>query len=103
VQVDLDIRADVVGINAFNLAIDGIDPNTSYIPDEYIDHAKGSVVETVRSRILGLNESYRAKTSYLGSALHLPSEILSLPIQLLKGDFDPEGYLVLYFAYGDRY
>lgn len=103
IEVDVDVRIEPATLTSFNLVIDQVDRHSSFVPDRFIDHAKGSVGSTVRDRLDGVNADFERTTTYLtDQPIELPKDMLGLPLRLLRGDFDQAGYLNLYFAYGDR-
>jgi hypothetical protein len=103
VEADVDLRVEPLNTHAFNLVIDHVDRETAYIPSHYIDHSPGRVRDTVKGRVDSRNRQYAREIKYATSTpIQLPKRILGLPLHLLNGEFDDQGYVVLYMAYGDR-
>ena len=105
VTVDLDVymRAATSKSDAWELVIDHIDDTTAAVLPQFIDHFAGKVPARVKEEIDARNVKYASSATVIGGPFELPYNVFNFAFHSLRASFDPNGYLVFYMVYEDRY
>jgi hypothetical protein len=105
VMLALDVKTQMATgssapANGFDLVLDHVMADESYVDPRFIEHSEGSVRSGLHDRLTSGGCSLTRKLT--DTPIEAPTDLFGLPLRLLQTEFDPHGYLVLYMAFGER-
>ena len=90
------------GKNYFNIVLDHIQTDTGHIPNQFLqaDFLHQQVADGLAERLSELNVENRTHQTVISDHNEIPFDLLGLPLQVKKVEFDSQGYINLYMEYG---